>query len=179
MPPPPPPPAAPDADDPPVELVRLTAVPLADVTALLAEPRNARHLPLARGAVTAGSTAAWVRGKDALWAADGYGPWAILLDGAFAGWGGFQREDHGPDLALVLRPECWGAGAIVTRVLLRRGFDDLGFTAVTTALPRTRNPDRAVARLGFEPAGETAFDQVPFRLYRLTRERWRQVDRAG
>ena len=164
---------------PRVDLVRLTEVPLADVVALLAEPRNARHLPLAGGTTTEASTADWVRSKDALWETDGYGPWAVLLDGGFAGWGGFQREEHGPDFALVLRPACWGAGALVTRVALRRGFEELGFPAVTVALPLTRNPDRALARLGFEPAGATAFAGVPFRLYRLTRERWRQVDGGG
>ena len=161
---------------PRVDLVRLTEVALADVMALLAEPRNARHLPLAGGDTTEESTADWVRSKDALWEADGYGPWAVLLDGRFAGWGGFQREEHGPDFGLVLRPECWGAGELVTRVALRRGFEELGFVAVTVALPLSRNPDSAVGRLGFAPAGRTAFAGVAFRLYRLTRERWRQVD---
>ena len=30
---------------------------------------------------------------------NGYGPWAVLLDGELAGWGGFQREENGADFA--------------------------------------------------------------------------------
>ncbi|SDT09024.1 Protein N-acetyltransferase, RimJ/RimL family [Friedmanniella luteola] len=159
---------------PEVTFVRLTEVPLDDLVALLDEPRNARHLPLAGGPTTRESTAAWVRSKDQQWETAGYGPWAVLLDGVFAGWGGFQREEHGPDLALVLRPACWGAGELVTRAALQRGFDELGFDAVTIALPRSRNPERVVGRLGFVPAGEVVHDGVPFRLFRLTREVWRR-----
>jgi ribosomal-protein-alanine N-acetyltransferase len=161
------------APDPRVTFVRLTQVPLADVVALLDEPRNARHLPLSVGPVTPESAAAWVRAKDAQWDSVGYGPWAVLLDDVFAGWGGFLAEEQGPDFALVLRPEFWGAGQTITQAALRCGFEELGFDKVTIALPRSRNPDRVVARLGFVPIGEVVHAGVSFRQYALSREVWR------
>lgn len=160
------------APEPQVTFVRLPEIPLAEVTALLNEPRNARHLPLASGPSTPEAAADWVRAKDAQWEAVGYGPWAVLVDGVFAGWGGFLAEDQGPDFALVLRPQFWGAGQVVTRAALRYGFEEFGFDEVTIALPRSRNPDRVVGRLGFAPAGEVVHGDVPFRLYVLTRESW-------
>jgi [ribosomal protein S5]-alanine N-acetyltransferase len=41
-----------------------------------------------------------------------------------------------------------------------------------TTLPHTRSPDRAVARLGFQPDGEVDYGGVAFRQYRLTRQAW-------
>ena len=92
---------------PQIEFVRLTEVPLAPVVELINEPRNARHMPLA-GTFTEQAAAEWVRAKDGQWESNGYGPWAVLVDGEFAGWGGFQREENGADFALVLSPAHWG-----------------------------------------------------------------------
>lgn len=157
--------------DPRIAFVRLPEVPLADVVALLNEPRNARHMPLA-GPMDADEVANWVRAKDGQWALHGYGPEAVQIDGEFAGWGGFQREEAGADFALVLRPERWGHGAAVTRAALDRGFGELGLDAVVIALPYSRRPDRVVARFGFAPDGEVAYDGVVFQQYRLTAAAW-------
>lgn len=154
-----------------LRFVRLTEAPLPAVVALLNNARMHRHLPLA-GEFSEAQAAAWVQAKDAQWAEHGYGPWAILVDGAFAGWGGFQREESGADFALVLDPAYWGSGAAITRRLLATGFGELGLGEVTIALPLTRNVGGIVARLGFEPHGEVSYGGVTFRQYRLTRERW-------
>ena len=45
-------------------------------------------------------------------------------------------------------------------------------TARWRVLPHTRSPDRAVARLGFQPDGEVDYGGVVFRQYRLTRQAW-------
>ena len=161
-----------------MEFVRLTEVPLAAVARLLNEHRNARHLPLASHDFTEESAAEWVRAKDAQWDSNGYGPWAVLLDGEFAGWGGFQREENGADFALVLAPEYWGHGAEITRTALDRGFAELGLDEVIIALPYTRSPDRVVARFGFTPDGEVSYGGADFRQYRLTRQAWSAV-KAG
>lgn len=159
---------------PAITLSRLTEVSLDDIVALLNEPRNARHLPLARGAFTAESAAAWVAAKDAQWGQHGYGPWAVHLDERFAGWGGFQQEEDGADLALVLAPASWGHGAAVVHLMLRVGFEDLGIDAALIALPLSRrDSNRVVARHGFRPAGEITFDGVVFRRYRLEAVDWR------
>jgi len=154
-----------------IGLARLTEVPLDAVVALLNEPRNTRHMPLSNP-FTPETAREWVQAKDAQWDEHGYGPWAVLVDGDFAGWGGFQREPNGADFALVLFPQHWGRGAVITREVLERGFTELGLTDVLIALPHTRSPDRAVARLGFQPDGEVDYGGVAFRQYRLTREAW-------
>ena len=159
-----------------IEFVRLTEVPVAWVADLLNEPRNARHMPLSRP-FSLESAAAWVEAKDAQWATNGYGPWAVLVDGTFAGWGGFQREEGGADFALVLRPERWGHGGAVTRAALDRGFGELGLESVLVALPHTRSPERVLRRLGFEPDGQVTYGEVDFRQYRLTRDSWRRARR--
>jgi [ribosomal protein S5]-alanine N-acetyltransferase len=156
---------------PRIEFVRLTEVPLSAVMSLLNEPRNARHMPLS-GEFSQESAADWVRDKDGQWDLHGYGPWAVLVDGEFAGWGGFQQEENGADFALVLLPEQWGHGAEITRAALDRGFDEFGLDDVIIALPFSRNPTRVVARFGFVPDGEVTYGGSSFRQYRLTRDAW-------
>lgn len=159
-----------------MEFVRLTEVPLAEVVALLNNRRTHRHLPLA-GEFSEQASADWVRDKDAQWEVHGYGAWAIMVDGRFAGWGGFQHEDLGADLALVLDPEYWGLGARITQEFLQRGFSELGIDEVTIALPYTRNPEAVLARWGFVPDGEVRHSSISFQLYRPTHDAW--VRRRG
>ena len=148
----------PGVTDPEITFVRLTEVDLDTVTALLNEPRNARHLPLSRGdTFTAETAAAWVASKDGQWDEHGYGPWAVLIDG---------------DFALVLRPSFWGHGETVVRQALARGFGELGLEQVLIALPYSRRPDRVVARYGFLPDGDVEYAGTCFRQYRLTRAAW-------
>lgn len=161
---------------PRIVLERLTRVPVEGIAALLNEPRNARHMPLARGGFTLESAAQWAAAKDAQWEHHGYGPWAILLGDELAGWGGFQREDDGADFALVLDPRFRGHGPAIARELLSVGFDELALSEVLIALPHSRSsPDGAVARWGFRPAGEIEFDGIVFRRYRLSAADWRAL----
>jgi ribosomal-protein-alanine N-acetyltransferase len=157
-----------------IELARLVDVPLDEVVALLNEPRNTRHMPLSTP-FTPETARHWAQAKDAQWAEHGYGPWAVLVDGDFAGWGGFQREPNGADFALVLLPRHWGSGAAIAREVLDRGFTEFGLTDVLIALPYSRSPDRAVARLGFRPDGDVDYGAVAFRQYRLTRAAWAEA----
>ncbi|MGO4740241.1 GNAT family N-acetyltransferase [Bosea sp. 2KB_26] len=84
-------------------------IPTSDWLALLNHPDVIRHMPLADGSWTEASARDWAKGKDAQWHQNGYGPWSIRIDDRFAGWGGFQNEADGADLALVLLPQFWGA----------------------------------------------------------------------
>jgi ribosomal-protein-alanine N-acetyltransferase len=158
--------------EPSISFVRLPEVDLEDVAALLNEPRNARHMPLAGEPFTITTAAAWVADKDSQWDRNGYGPWAILVDDELAGWGGLQAEPDGADLALVLWPRYWGHGQAIARLLLDRGFGELQLQAVVVALPYTRSPERVMARWGFEPDGDITLGEIPFRRYRLERSRW-------
>ncbi len=159
------------ARKPTFDFVRLTEVPLSAVVTLLNEPRNTRHMPLS-GEFSEESAADWVKGKDAQWDAHGYGPWAVVVDGEFGGWCGFQHEENGADFAVVLLPQRWGIGAEITRAALNQGFQEFGLAEVIIALPFTRNPTRVVARFGFVPDGEVSYGGASFRQYRLTREEW-------
>lgn len=155
---------------------RLTEVATSAVHRLLNEPRNARHMPLA-GRFDDAQTAEWVRAKDAQWDDNGYGPWAVFLEGEFAGWGGFQWEEDGPDFGLVLFPSFWGAGADITRAALDTGFNELGFDEIFVALPYSRTPGDVMTRFGFTAIGDGEFDGVAFRRYRLSRAAWEQSSR--
>ena len=157
-----------------IEFVRLTEVPVDLVVDLLNEPRNARHMPLSNS-FTAKSAAEWVQAKDAQWSIHGYGPWAVLVNGTFAGWGGFQHEENGADFALVLAPEHWGLGGDITYAALYRGFSEFGLDSIIIALPYTRSPDRAVRKFGFVPDGDVTYGDATFRQYRLTRDGWLQT----
>jgi RimJ/RimL family protein N-acetyltransferase len=157
---------------PTIAFLRLTEVPLHDLRQVLDEPRSRRHMPLAAGHFSLDQTADWVRDKDAQWQRNGYGPWAVLIDHELAGWGGFQREEGGADFALVLSPRYWGHGSAVARRMLDRAFDELALHEVLVALPFTRNPATALARFGFEPAGDITYGAVVFRQFRLRKTRW-------
>ena len=104
--------------EPLITFVRLPEVSIREVLDVLNEPRNGRHLPLAGERFTETTAAKWVAAKDGQWEMHGYGPWAVRVDGEFAGWGGFQHEENGADFALVLKPTHWGHGAAVTRAVL-------------------------------------------------------------
>src|SRR6478609_7782620 len=68
-------PTMPGVTDPEITFVRLTEIDLDTVTALLNEPRNARHLPLSHGdTFTAETAAAWVASKDGQWDEHASGP---------------------------------------------------------------------------------------------------------
>src|SRR3569623_407575 len=103
-------------------LHRFVEISTADWLRLLTDPEVHRHMPLGGDEWTEAKAAVWAAGKDAQWAENGYGPWALRLDGTFAGWGGFQKEGEDADFGLVLLPEFWGGGMEIGSELLRRGW---------------------------------------------------------
>jgi RimJ/RimL family protein N-acetyltransferase len=135
---------------------------------LLNDPDVHRHMPLAGDtAWTETMAAEWAAGKDAQWTANGYGPWALKLDGTFIGWGGFQKEGNEADFGLVLLPAYWGHGAMLFRELVAKGRAELRLDPVTILLPPSRVRMKGLARLGFEPAGELSYDGHRFLKFRL------------
>ena len=147
---------------------RLSEIPASDWLILLKDPEVARHMPLSGGDWDEAKAADWASGKDSQWGANGYGPWAIRVDGAFAGWGGFQKEGDEADLGLVLLPGYWGFGAAMFKEMLRRG-KDLPLGVVTILLPPSRTRMKGLARLGFVPAGEIEYAGHRFLKFRLER----------
>lgn len=155
--------------DPHIEFRRLPEVDPAAIIALMNDPAVRRHMPLARGDFDAARCASFVAAKERLWAAHGYGPWAFLVNGEFAGWGGLQPEGADIDIGLVLHPRFWGVGRRLYAGFVETAFADLGATSVIIMLPPSRTRVAGVRRLGFQPDGEVDVAGARFVRYRLTR----------
>ncbi len=150
-----------------LSFVSLDAIAPERLVALHANPQVRRHLPLATDDFDLATCRRWIADKQALWAQHGYGPWAILVDGQFAGWGGLQPEGDDADLALVLDPRHWGRGPSVVRRMLRWAFTQRGLPSVTALLPPSRVRLGALRRLGFEPSGVARVGGLAFARFRL------------
>lgn len=57
------------------------------------------QLPLLTNVFTEASCTAFLEAKQQLWDEHGYGPWAFMINGEFAGWGGLQPESGEADFA--------------------------------------------------------------------------------
>lgn len=146
---------------------RFDEIAAADLVGLLNDPDVRRHMPLAGDVWDEPGARAWGAGKDGQWQANGYGPWAIRIGGAFAGWGGFQKEGEEADLGLVLLPAYWGAGARIFRELVQRGTA-MKLGAITILLPPSRARTSGLVRLGFVPKGELEYAGHRFLKFRLS-----------
>lgn len=150
-----------------LKLIRLSEIELADIIALHNDPRVLRHLPLADGNFDEFECTRWVKSKETQWEVNGYGPWGIVINGVFAGWGGFQREMGDADLALVLPPEYWGHGRVIYRKIIEIAFEEMGFKSVTALLPPSRVHANGMLRLGFQADGQVEISNSMFYRYRL------------
>ena len=151
----------------PIRFVPLASIAPADLVHMLNDPDVRRHMPLAGEDWDELRASAWAKAKDAQWERNGYGPWAILIGDAFAGWGGFQQEGDEADLGLVLLPQYWGHGVTIFRQMIRRG-NAMGIANVTVLLPPSRVRLKGLARLGFVPAGEIDYGGHRFLKFRLS-----------
>ena len=113
----------------------------------------------------------FVAAKEACWARDGLGHWAVFADGRYVGWGGFQKEGEEWDFGLVLRPDAFGLGPVITRSALDFARTDPRISAVTFLLPLTRRHLGALARMGAHPMGEVEHAGAAFRKYRVELDR--------
>jgi RimJ/RimL family protein N-acetyltransferase len=156
-----------------IRYLRLSDIAVSDLLALVNDSAVARHMPLS-SAMDEAQCRAWAAGKDAQWAENGYGPWAFEIDGEFAGWGGFQKEGEDADLGLVLLPKFWGVGGRLARLLIGKGFADLGFASIIALLPPSRRHLRPLERFGFVPDGSIDYAGRTFLRFRLYRP-----DQAG
>jgi [ribosomal protein S5]-alanine N-acetyltransferase len=107
-----------------IEFVRRTQLPVTAALELRNEPRNRRHMPLC-ARFTDETAAGRGAAKDDQWQRTATGPWAVLVEGEFAGWGGVQREEYGATMRSSLRAQR-GRGREITLVALRCGYE-LGF----------------------------------------------------
>lgn len=160
-------PSAPPPDAAGLAFLRLPDIPPEAITAHMSDPRLAAHLPLLPPAWDAEATARLVAAKEARWARDGLGHWALLHRGAYIGWGGFQKEAEGWDFGLVLTPEAFGLGPAAARRALEFARADSRIPFVTFLLPPSRTRLGALARLGARAEGEVMQDGARFLKFRL------------
>lgn len=150
-----------------IEFKRLPEIDKADIIELMNHPLVRRQMPLTDDHFDEAACDEFLANKDGLWAEHGYGPWAFVVDGKFAGWGGLQPEAGEVDLGLVLHPRYWGLGKTLYDEIIRRAFGGMGFESVTILFPPTRTRVKAILRLGFEPDGELELHGERFIRYRL------------
>jgi len=150
-----------------IAFTRLSAIPPDEIVAHMSDPRVAEHMPLLTCLWDRAAATAFVADKEARWRRDGLGHWAILRDGRYVGWGGFQMEGDEWDFGLVLRPDAFGLGTSIARKALEFARCDGRIPYVTFLLPPSRRRLGALARLGAQPVGEVDYGGARFRKFRL------------
>lgn len=151
-----------------LEFKRLPEIDRSEIIELMTHPRLRAHMPLSGDDFDERRCKAFVAAKERMWADHGYGPWAFVVDGRFAGWGGLQPENGEADLGLVLHPRFWGIGKVLAERILARAFGEMGFESVTVLLPPTRRRIGGLIRMGFAPDGELEVDGERFKRYRIS-----------
>ncbi len=146
--------------------MRLTDIDPDVILAHLRDPRIAQHLPLLPANPDAALVKQMIETKEECWERDRLGHWAILHDGEYVGWGGFQRELDEWDFGLVLRPEFFQQGKAIALQAFEWARRHTGIEEVTFLLPLSRSK-RALLRLGARPLGISEHADIPFRKWRL------------
>ncbi|MGB3316264.1 MAG: GNAT family N-acetyltransferase [Albidovulum sp.] len=150
-----------------ITFARLPDIPSDILIAHMSDPRVALHMPLLKDAWNPVVAAKFVAAKEECWRRDGLGHWAILADGRYVGWGGFQKEGDEWDFGLVLTPGAFGLGARITCKAIAFATADARIPFVTFLLPPSRRNLAALGRLGASFVGEIQHDGATFLKYRL------------
>lgn len=150
-----------------VTFARLASISPDVLMAHMSDPRVAQHMPLLTSQWDRAAVAEFIATKEEFWRRDGLGHWAILCNGVYAGWGGLQRECGEWDYGLVLKPENFGLGPLITRAVLELAVADERIPFVTILLPPSRRNLGAPARLGARLVGEVESHGAAFLKYRV------------
>lgn len=150
-----------------ITFTRLSDIAPQDILAHMSDPRVAEHMPLLTGDWDLATVTGFVADKEECWRRDGLGHWAILVDGTYVGWGGFQKEGEEWDFGLVLRPDCFGLGTRIARRAIAFARADERIPYVTLLLPPSRKHLRGLDRLGARRVGNVSYDGAAFLKYRL------------
>lgn len=150
-----------------ITFTRLPEIAPETILAHMSDPRIAAHLPLLDAGWTLDRVAEFVAAKEACWTRDGLGHWAILHDGDYAGWGGFQKEGDEWDFGLVLVPEKFGLGRRIAEQALAFARADDRIPFVTFLLAPSRRNLGALRRMGAAPMGAVDYAGQQFLKFRL------------
>lgn len=131
------------------------------------DPRMSEHMPLLQHGWDGARVAEFVAAKEACWARDGLGHWAFLAEGRYVGWGGFQLEDGEWDFGVVLRPDAFGLGPLITRQAIDFATRDERIEYVVFLLAPSRRSLGALKRMGAREVAEVIFEGEAFLKFRL------------
>ncbi len=150
-----------------ITFARLSEVEPAEILAHMSDPRVAEHMPLLTSDWDTAAVENFVARKEECWHRDGLGHWAILSNGRYVGWGGFQKEGDEWDFGLVLRPDAFGLGARISKKAIDFAIADERIPYVTFLLPPSRKNLGALERLGARQVGAIEYDGATFLKFRL------------
>lgn len=162
-----------------IELTRLKNIDTRLLVDLMNNPQVRRQMPLTFDNFSEQDCNDFISAKEALWNEYGYGPWAFLIDGQFAGWGGLQPEAGDADIALVLHPAFWGCGKTLFSQNVQYAFSEMALDSITALLPPSRTRIKGLSRLGFERDGELQIGDQAFHRFRLHQETWQHNSLGG
>ncbi|MBL1404356.1 MAG: hypothetical protein COC00_000090, partial [Rhizobiales bacterium] len=91
-----------------LSFVHLSDIEENQIIELMNNQKVGEQLPLLSNSFSVENCRDFLKEKQKIWDTHGYGPWAFLINGKFAGWGGLQPEHGDADFALVLHPKYWG-----------------------------------------------------------------------
>jgi len=152
-----------------IQFVHLFEIEQAQIIALMNNELVGKHLPLLGNGFSAENCHAFLKAKHQLWDEHGFGPWAFLINGEFAGWGGLQPEHGDADFALVLHPRFWGWGRKIFNKVKEQAFNNMNLGSITILLPPNRPNSKTVTRLGFIEDGELTIEGEIFLRFRLSK----------
>ncbi len=150
-----------------IEFVHLYEVEKEQIINLMNNEVVAKQLPLLTEGFSVEDCQDFLKAKKQLWDKHGFGPWAFLINGEFAGWGGLQQEHGEIDFALVLHPQFWGWGRKIFNKVKDQAFNEMNLKSITVLLPPGRRNTKAITRLGFIDDGQLNINGVMFKRFRL------------
>ncbi|HEY9117504.1 MAG TPA: GNAT family protein [Roseivirga sp.] len=153
-----------------IEFRKLTEINRSSLKDLMNNPLVRKQMPLFTGAFDDEALDNFIEAKMSLWKNHGLGPWAFVIEGEFAGWGGIQPEDGDYDLALVLHPNFWGFGKMLYQQIVEKTFKNHQIPSITVLFPPSRSKVNGLKKLGFEEEGEVTIGDHRFNRFRLKNE---------
>nr|WP_026261561.1 GNAT family N-acetyltransferase [Kiloniella laminariae] len=151
-----------------ITFARLSLISPEEIAAHMSDPRLAEHMPLLEPVSwDLDAATRFIASKERYWNRDGLGHWAILCNDSYVGWGGFQKEGDEWDYGLVLKPDFFGLGGVITRQALAFARTDARIPYVTFLLPPSRKNLGALNRLGAKFVKKTEHEGTTFLKYRL------------
>lgn len=150
-----------------ITFARLSDISKDEIVAHMSDARVMEHMQPLNFNWNLSTVTEFVATKEEYWRRDGLGHWAILYDGSYVGWGGFQKENDEWDFGLVLKADSFGLGARVTKKAIEFAVANERIPFVTFLLPPSRKKLGGLRRLGAIFVEEIEYNGAQFLKFRL------------